>query len=117
MIGKRYAALEPVIADLEQRLRGSRVKWTDKTGPHNGSWEAFRGAVFFPLIGRMEPMNPEDCPLLEFDMNQLEKLDTAAQMGMGVLFHWIGFPAMELKGNVWENRHGLVRLEDSQEWA
>ena len=114
MIGKRYAALEPIIADLEQRLQGSRVKWTDKTGPHTGSWEAFRGAVFFHLIGRMEPMNPEDCPLLEFDMNQLEKLDTAAQMGVGVLLHWIGFPAMESKGNAWENRRGLVRLEDTK---
>lgn len=109
---KRYAALEAVIADLEQRLRGARVKWVDRTGPHAGSWETFRGAVFFPLIGRMEPLNPEDCPLLEFDMGQLESLTPAAQMGVGVILEWIGFPAMEQKGDTWENRRGLVRLED-----
>ena len=111
---KKYAALEAVIADLEQRLRGASVKWTDRTGPHAGSWETFRGAVFFPLIGRMEPLNPEDCPLLEFDMDQLESLDTAGQMGVGVLLRWIGFPAMEKNGNVWENRRGVVRLEAAE---
>ncbi len=111
---KRYAALEAVIADLEQRLRGAQVKWTDRTGPHGGSWETFRGAVFFHLVGRMEPLNPEDCPLLEFDMTQLESLDPATQMGVGVLLRWIGFPAMEKKGNVWENRRGVVRLEDAE---
>ena len=111
---KRYAALEAVIADLEQRLRGARVKWVDRTGPHAGSWETFRGTVFFPLIGRMEPLNPEDCPLLEFDMGQLESLTQAAQMGVGVLLDWIGFPALEQKGDVWENRRGVVRLEDAE---
>lgn len=112
---KRYAAIEAVIADLEQRLREAQVKWVDRTGHHVGSWETFRGAVFFPLIGRMEPLNPEDCPLLEFDMGQLESLDTAAQMGLGVLLDWIGFPALEQKGDAWENRRGVVRLEEPQE--
>ena len=110
---KKYAALEAVIADLEQRLRGAQVKWVDRTGQHTGSWETFRGAVFFPLIGRMEPLNPEDCPLTLFDMDQLESLDPAAQMGVGVLLRWIGFPAMEQKGDVWENRRGVVRLEEA----
>ena len=100
------------MADLEQRLRGAQVRWTDRTGHHVGSWETFRGAVFFPLIGRMEPLNPEDCPLLELDMGQLNSLDPAAQMGVGVLLRWIGFPAMEPKGDTWENRRGVVRLED-----
>lgn len=98
------------MADLERRLSGARVTWTDRTGSHVGSWETFRGAVFFRLVGRMEPLNPEDCPLLEFDMGQLEGLDPAAQMGVGVLLRWIGFPAMELEGDVWENRRGVVRL-------
>lgn len=109
---KRYAALESVISDLEQSLRGAQVKWVDRTGHHVGSWETFRGAVFFPLVGRMEPLNPEDCPLLEFDMDQLENLTQAAQMGLGVLLDWIGFPAMEKKGGVWENQRGVVRVED-----
>ena len=107
---KRYAALEAVIADLEQRLRGAQVKWVDRTGHHVGNWETFRGSVFFPLIGRMEPLNQEDCPLLAFDMDQLESLTKAAQMGLGVLLDWIGFPALEQKGDTWENRRGIVRL-------
>lgn len=111
---KRYAAVEKVVADLERRLRGERVQWVDRAGPHAGSWETFRGAVFFLLAGRTEPLNPEDCPLLEFDMDQLESLDPAAQGGVGVLLRWIGFPAMEMKGDVWENRRGLVRLEEAQ---
>lgn len=111
---KRYAAIEAVIADLEQRLRGAQVKWVDRTGHHVGSWETFRGAVFFPLVGRMEPLNPEDCPLLAFDMDQLENLTQAAQMGLGVLLDWIGFPSLEQKGDTWENRRGLVRLEDAE---
>ena len=98
---KRYAAIEAVIADLEQRRRGAQVKWVDRT-------------VFFPLVGRMEPLNPEDCPLLEFDMDQLENLTQAAQMGLGVLLDWIGFPALEQKGDTWENRRGVVRLEDAE---
>lgn len=52
--------------------------------------------------------------MLEFDMGQLESLDTAAQMGLGVLLDWIGFPALEPKGDAWENRRGVVRLEDAE---
>ena len=100
--------------EVLDRLKGGEITWTDITGTHTGTWEQFKGAVFFRLIGRLEPLNPEDCPLLEFDMGQLESLDTAAQMGLGVLLDWIGFPALELKGDAWENRRGVVRLEDAE---
>ena len=101
--------------EVLDRLKGGEITWTDLTGTHTGTWEEFKGAVFFRLIGRLEPLNPEDCPLLEFDMGQLESLDTAAQMGLGVLLDWIGFPALEPKGDAWENRRGVVRLEEPQE--
>lgn len=100
--------------EVLDRLKGGEITWTDITGTHTGTWEQFKGAVFFRLIGRLEPLNPEDCPLLEFDMGQLESLDTAAQMGLGVLLDWIGFPALEPKGDAWENRRGVVRLEDAE---
>ena len=101
--------------EVLDRLKGGEITWTDLTGTHTGTWEQFKGAVFFRLIGRLEPLNPEDCPLLEFDMGQLESLDTATQMGLGVLLVWIGFPALEPKGDAWENRRGVVRLEEPQE--
>lgn len=100
--------------EVLDRLKGGEITWTDITGTHTGTWEQFKGAVFFRLIGRLEPLNPEDCPLLEFDMGQLESLDTATQMGLGVLLDWIGFPALEPKGDAWENRRGVVRLEDAE---
>lgn len=110
---KRYAALESIISNLEQRLRGAQVRWVDREGPHVGSWHDFNRFVF----GQYGPYGerPEVCNLLEFDMDQLDGMNDAQQMAFGIFLHGIGFPSMELRDNVWHGRHGLVRLEEPKE--
>ena len=105
---KRYAALEAVIADLEQRLRGAQVRWVDREGPHVGSWHDFNRFIFSQCGPHGE--RPEVCNLLEFDMDQLDTLNNAQQMAFGIFLHGIGFPSMELRDNTWESRRGVVRL-------
>lgn len=107
---KRYAALEGILFDLEQRLKEARVRWVDREGSHVGSWKDFNHFIFSQYGPYGE--RPEVCNLLEFNMDQLDALNKAQQMAFGVFLHGIGFPSMEQKGNVWENRQGLVRLED-----
>ena len=101
--------------DLEQRLKGAQVRWVDRDGPHVGSWSTFRGWAlsFYGPLG--ERVAPKDCPLMEFDMDQLDALNLAQQMAVGLLLQGLGFPAMELRENVWHSRHGLVRWEEPQE--
>lgn len=47
-------------------------------------------------------------------MDQLDALNKAQQMAFGMFLHGIGFPSMELIGEVWHDRRGLVRLEEAQ---
>ena len=47
-------------------------------------------------------------------MGQLDALNKAQQMAFGMFLHGIGFPSMELIGEVWHDRRGLVRLEEAQ---
>lgn len=113
MIGKRYAALEGLLLDLEQRLKSVQVRWVDREGPHVGNWHDFNRFIFNQYGPYGE--RPEVCNLLEFNMDQLDALNEAQQMAFGVFLHGIGFPAMELKGNIWENRHGLVISEGEKD--
>lgn len=110
LIRRRYAALDVILDDLERRLSGARVKWTDRTGSHVGSWEQFRHFVFSHYGPNSERVEPKDCPLLSFDMDQLDGLNNAQQLAVGLMLHGLGFPAMELEGDVWKNRRGVVRL-------
>ena len=112
----KYPEVDRKIAELEKALSGGRVTWTDRRGKHTGTWEAFRGSIFFCLLGRMEKMNREDCPLISFDMDQMSKLPEAQQLGLGTLLNWIGFPVYELVRlsdgrEVYEHRKGFVTLE------
>ena len=112
----RYSEIDRKISELEEALSGGRVTWTDRRGMHTGTWEAFRGAVFFCLVGRLEKINREDCPLVAFNMDQMMKLSEAQQLGLGTLLDWIGFPVYELVRlpdgrKVYEHRKGLVTLE------
>lgn len=77
--------------EVLDRLKGGEIAWTDITGTHAGTWEQFKGAVFFSLIGRLEPLNKEDCPLVSFDMGQLDELDDTVKRGVYVLLRWVGF--------------------------
>ncbi len=77
--------------EVLDRLKGGEITWTDLTGTHTGTWEEFKGAVFFRLIGRLEPLNKEDCPLVSFDMGQLDGLDDTVKGGIYVLLRWVGF--------------------------
>ena len=112
---RRYAALEAMLSDLEQRLKGAQVRWVDREGPHVESWEQFRHFVFSHYGPNGERVEPKDCPLLEFNMDQLDGLNNAQQMAMGLMLHGLGFPSMELRDNVWHGRHGLVRWEEPKE--
>ena len=47
------------------------------------------GGVFFCLVGRLEKINREDCPLVAFNMDQMMKLSEAQQLGLGTLLDWI----------------------------
>lgn len=77
--------------EVLDRLKGGEITWTDLTGNHTGTWEEFKGAVFFRLIGRMEPLNKEDCPLVSLDEGQLDGLDDTVKKGIFILLRWIGF--------------------------
>lgn len=74
------------------------------------------GPYFSVLVGRLEKINREDCPLVAFNMDQMMKLSEAQQLGLGTLLDWIGFPVYELvrlpdDRKVYEHRKGLVTLE------
>ena len=77
--------------EVLDRLKGGEITWTDLTGTHTGTWEEFNGAVFFRLIGRLEPLNKEDCPLESIDLHQFDGLDDTVKRGVYVLLRWVGF--------------------------
>lgn len=77
--------------EVLDRLKGGEITWTDLTGTHTGTWEEFKGAVFFRLIGRLEPLNKADCPLESIDLQQFDGLDDTVKGGIYVLLRWIGF--------------------------
>ena len=58
----------------------------------------------------------EKCPLISFDMSQMDKLPMAQQMGLSVLMVSVGFPALELVTlpdgrEVSQRKSGIVKLE------
>ena len=77
--------------EVLDRLKGGEMTWTDTAGTHTGTWEQFKGAVFFRLIGRLEPLNKEDCPLEFIDLHQFDGLDDTVKRGVYVLLRWVGF--------------------------
>lgn len=117
---RHYAEFARRITALEAVLHDLTVQWTDRLGEHVGTWETFRDAVFSPMVGRMESLSPEECPLVTFDMSQMNDLTTAQQMGLSVLLESIGFPALELVTlpdgqEVWQRKNEIVNLEVSHE--
>lgn len=82
--------LDACIAVLD-RLKGGEITWADITGTHTGTWEEFKGTVFFRLIGRLEPLNKEDCPLESIDLHQFDGLNDTVKRGVYVLLRWVGF--------------------------
>lgn len=107
---KKYSKIEEMLAELEQRFGGVLIKWTDLEGSHVGSWGKFLTFAFryYGLDGKLDP---QDCPLLEFDMDQLGCLNPAQHMAALAILDGLGFPALE-KGEDghWHGKTGLVRL-------
>lgn len=91
--------------EVLDRLKGGELTWTDLTGTHTGTWEQFKGAVLFRLIGRLEPLNEEDCPLVSVDMSQFNDLDDIIKCGICVLLRWIGFLDNDYCDFLMENLH------------
>lgn len=89
--------------EVLDRLKGGEITWTDLTGTHTGTWEEFKGAVFFRLIGRLEPLNKEDCPLESIDLHQFDGLDDTVKRGVYVLLRWVGFLDEDLYGFLMKN--------------
>ena len=89
--------------EVLDRLKGGEITWTDLTGTHTGTWEEFKGAVFFRLIGRLEPLNKEDCPLESIDLHQFDGLDDTVKRGVYVLLRWVGFLDEDLYGLLMKN--------------
>ena len=89
--------------EVLDRLKGGEITWTDITGTHTGTWEQFKGAVFFRLIGRLEPLNKEDCPLESIDLHQFDGLDDTVKRGVYVLLRWVGFLDEDLYGLLMKN--------------
>lgn len=108
----KYGKIEDALAELEQRFDGALIKWTDKDGRHVGSWAKFLKFAFtyFGLDGKLDP---KDCPLLEFDMDQLDVLNNAQHLSALAILDGLGFPALEKgeDGNL-HGKTGLVRWED-----
>ena len=116
----RYKDLSKRLDDLEVVLHGQTFFWTDRNGKHAGDWLKFLKAIQYPeeewekTKGAKLP--PEKCPLISFDMDQMDKLPMAQQMGLSVLMESVGFPALELVTlpdgrEVWQRKSGIVKLE------
>ena len=84
-------------------LKGGEITWTDLTGTHTGTWEEFKGAVFFRQIGRLEPLNKEDCSLESIDLHQFDGLDDTVKRGVYGLLRWVGFLDEDLYGFLMKN--------------
>ena len=120
----RYKDLSKRLDDLEVALHGQTFFWTDRNGKHAGDWLKFLKAIRYPeeewekTNGAKLP--PEKSPITSFDMDQLDKLPMAQQMGLSVLMVSVGFPALELVTlhdgrEVWQRKSGIVKLEVDDE--
>ena len=120
----RYKDLSKRLDDLEVALHGQTFFWTDRNGKHAGDWLKFLKAIRYPeeewekTNGAKLP--PEKSPITSFDMDQMDKLPMAQQMGLSVLMESVGFPAMELVTlhdgrEVWQRKSGIVKLEVDDE--
>ena len=116
----RYKDLSKRLDALEVALRGQTFFWTDRNGKHAGDWLKFLKAIQYPeeewekTNGAKLP--PEKSPITSFDMDQMDKLPMAQQMGLSVLMVSVGFPALELVTlpdgrEVWRRKSGIVKLE------
>ena len=116
----RYKDLSKRLDDLEVALHGQTFFWTDRNGKHAGDWLKFLKAIRYPeeewekTKGAKLP--PEKSPITSFDMDQMDKLPMAQQMGLSVLMVSVGFPALELVTlhdgrEVWQRKSGIVKLE------
>lgn len=120
----RYKDLSKRLDDLEVALHGQTFFWTDRNGKHAGDWLKFLKAIRYPeeewekTNGAKLP--PEKSPITSFDMDQMDKLPMAQQMGLSVLMESVGFPALELVTlhdgrEVWQRKSGIVKLEVDDE--
>lgn len=116
----RYKDLSKRLDALEVALQGQTFFWTDRNGKHAGDWLKFLKAIRYPEEEwektKGAKLQPEKCPLISFDMDQLDKLPMAQQMGLSVLMVSVGFPALELVTlhdgrEVWQRKSGIVKLE------
>ena len=116
----RYKDLSKRLDDLEVALHGQTFFWTDRNGKHAGDWLKFLKAIRYPeeegekTKGAKLP--PEKSPITSFNMDQMDKLPMAQQMGLSVLMESVGFPALELVTlpdgrEVWRRKSGIVKLE------
>lgn len=116
----RYKDLSKRIDALEVALQGQTFFWTDRNGKHAGDWLKFLKAIQYPEEAfentKGAKLPQEKCPLISFDMDQMDKLPMAQQMGLSVLMESVGFPALELVTlhdgrEVWQRKSGIVKLE------
>ena len=116
----RYKDLSKRLDDLEVALHGQTFFWTDRNGKHAGDWLKFLKAIRYPeeewekTKGAKLP--PEKSPITSFNMDQMDNLPMAQQMGLSVLMESVGFPALELVTlhdgrEVWQRKSGIVKLE------
>ena len=120
----RYKDLSKRLDALEVALQGQTFFWTDRNGKHAGDWMKFLKSIQYPESEwektKGAKLPPEKCPLISFDMDQLDKLPMAQQMGLSVLMVSVGFPALELVTlhdgrEVWQRKSGIVKLEVDDE--
>ena len=120
----RYKDLSKRLDALEVALQGQTFFWTDRNGKHAGDWLKFLKAIRYPEEEwektKGAKLQPEKCPLISFDMDQMDKLPMAQQMGLSVLMESVGFPALELVTlpdgrEVWQRKSGIVKLEVDDE--
>ena len=120
----RYKDLSKRLDDLEVALHGQTFFWTDRNGKHAGDWLKFLKAIRYPeeewekTKGAKLP--PEKSPITFFNMDQMDKLPMAQQMGLSALMVSVGFPALELVTlpdgrEVWRRKSGIVKLEVDDE--
>ena len=116
----RYKDLSKRLDALEVALHGQTFFWTDRNGKHAGDWLNFLKAIRYPEAEWEETngakLPPEKCPLISFDMDQMDNLPMAQQMWLSALMVSVGFPALELVTlhdgrEVWQRKSGIVKLE------
>ena len=112
----RYKDLSKRLDDLEVALHGQTFFWTDRNGKHAGDWLKFLKAIQYPEEEWEKTNGAKLPPITSFDMDQMDKLPMAQQMGLSVLMESVGFPALELVTlpdgrEVWQRKSGIVKLE------